>query len=97
MGSMVWKVMGTGSAVLAAVVARKVVHSGWYRATGKNPPTNPASPDTDLAEAIAFAVATGAIVGVARMLATRKAAQYFQKSAGHLPDAAHETSKKGRT
>lgn len=93
MGSMVWKVLGTGSAVLAAMVARKVVHAGWYKATGKNPPANPASPDTGLVEAIAFTAATGAVVGLARMLATRKAAQYYQKSAGHLPKEVLESTK----
>ena len=34
---------------------------------------------------MAFAVVSGAIVGVARMLAARKAAEYYRKSTGHLP------------
>jgi hypothetical protein len=30
-------------------------------------------------------VASGALIGVARLLATRKAAAYYAKSAGHPP------------
>jgi hypothetical protein len=32
-------------------------------------------------------VASGAFVGVARLLATRKAAEYYTESAGHSPKA----------
>ena len=36
MGPMVWKVLGTGSAVLAATVAQKLVTKGWELASGKS-------------------------------------------------------------
>lgn len=85
MGPMVWKVIGTGAAVLAANLSRNALEKGWYMAFGKTPPANPESPDTTWKEAVAWAVASGAIIGTARMLATRKAAQYYRKSAGHLP------------
>ncbi len=85
MGALVWRVLGTGSAVAAALAARKAVRSGWSRATGKNAPANPGAPGTDTKEAVLFAVATGAVAGVARTLATRKAARYYEQSAGHLP------------
>ena len=54
------------------------------------PPANPEHPDTTWAEAVAFAVVSGAIVGVARMLAARKAAEYYRKSTGHLPATLQE-------
>lgn len=85
MGPIVWKVIGTGAAVMAATVARNVLEKGWRAAFGKNPPVNPESPDTEWMEALLWAVVSGALIGTARMLATRQAAHYYQKSAGHLP------------
>lgn len=85
MGPMVWKILGTGAAVLAANLAKNALEKGWGLAFGKTPPSNPESPDTNWVEAIAWAVASGAIIGTARMLATRQAAHYYRKSAGHLP------------
>ena len=84
-GALVWKILGTGAAVGAAVVARRLVTSGWTAATGKEPPANPEDPEVAWPEAIGWAVASGAAVGVARLLATRKAATYYAKSAGHPP------------
>ena len=85
MGTLVWKVIGTSAAIGAAMVAKKLVASGWTAATGKEPPVNPEDPEVSWQEAIGWAVASGAIVGVARLLATRKAAAYYTKSAGHRP------------
>jgi Protein of unknown function (DUF4235) len=85
MGALVWKVLGTGTAVGAAVVAKKVVTSAWIAAMGKEPPVNPEDPEVSWPEAVGWAVASGAIIGVARLLATRKAAAYYTKSAGHPP------------
>ncbi len=85
MGALGWKGLGTGAAIAAAVVARKVVTSGWTAATGKEPPANPEDPEVSWPEAVGWAVASGAGVGVARLLATRKAAAYYAKSAGHPP------------
>ena len=36
-------------------------------------------------EAVAWSAATGAAVALARMFAQRRAANYYVKSAGHLP------------
>jgi Protein of unknown function (DUF4235) len=84
-GTLMWKVLGTGAAIGAAVVAKKLVTSGWTAATGKQPPANPEDPEVSWPEAVSWAVASGAFVGVARLLATRKAAEYYTKSAGHPP------------
>ena len=66
-------------------MAKKALNSSWRAATGKNPPANPADPDVGLAEAVMFAAVSGTLIGVARMLATRRAANYYAKSTGHLP------------
>ncbi len=86
MGPLVWKVLGTGSAVLAATVAEKLIGTGWQIALGKPAPTDPTHiEDTSGKEALVFAALTGLAVSAARVMATRKAAQYYAKSAGHLP------------
>jgi hypothetical protein len=87
-----WRILGTGGAVVAGLAARKAITSGWQIATGKPPPTNPEHPDTTWAEAVGWALLSGAIVGTARMLATRKAAEYYRRSTGHLPPKMQEVS-----
>jgi hypothetical protein len=84
-GSKVWTVFSLASALGAAAVAKKLLNTSWRAATGKNPPENPADPDVDVWEAVLWAGISGIIVGLARMLAQRKAAGYYVRSAGHLP------------
>ena len=69
----------------AATVAKKALHTGWKATTGKTPPSNPADPDVDIKEAVAWAAVSGALIGLARMAAGRQAANYYAKSTGHLP------------
>ncbi len=83
--SKVWSVFSLVAALLAATVAKKSLDAFWKAATGKEPPANPADPDVAMAEALAWATASGTLVAVARMLATRRAANYYAKSTGHLP------------
>jgi hypothetical protein len=87
-----WKLLGTLSAVLAGVAARKLMVKTWRATTGGNPPANPAAPGTQWREAIPYAMASGAAMGLARMLATRKAANYYRKSTGHLPPGMEEVT-----
>ncbi|HET7760981.1 MAG TPA: DUF4235 domain-containing protein [Phycicoccus sp.] len=84
MGNVAWKIMGTGGAILAALVATKVVDAIWARAGQDD--INPQNPDAPLSKAIAYAALTGVAVGVARTFYQRKAAQYYRESAGHLPE-----------
>jgi hypothetical protein len=83
--SKVWGLFSLVAALLAATAARKTLTTSWKAATGKPPPANPASPDVDMREALAWAAVSGTIIAVARMLATRRAAHYYARSTGHLP------------
>ncbi len=83
--SKVWSIFSLVSALLAAALAKKAVTSTWKAATGKQPPANPADPDVDLWEAVTWAAVSGTLVALARMLATRKAANYYTRSTGKLP------------
>jgi hypothetical protein len=84
-GSKVWTMFSLVTALGAAAVAKKTLNTSWRAATGKNPPENPADPDVDVWEAVMWAAVSGTFVALARMLAQRKAAGYYQRSAGHLP------------
>jgi hypothetical protein len=83
--SKTWSIFSLVAALLGATVARKSLTKAWQTATGKNPPANPADPDVDLWEAVLWATVSGTAVQLARMLATRRAANYYAKSTGHLP------------
>jgi hypothetical protein len=87
MKSVLWKVLAALSAVAAAQAANKTMTVIWRGATGEDPPTVPEDPETNWTEALAWAALSGAVMGVARMLATRQAAQYYVKSTGSLPKA----------
>lgn len=91
-GSKAWSIMALGSTVIAGVVARKAMTTSWKVATGKEPPQNPADPDVSMGEAVAWAVVSGVAIGVGRMLASRKAANYYRRSTGHLPPNLQEAS-----
>lgn len=84
-GSKMWSLMGLGATVGATIAARRAMVVSWKLATGKQPPSNPEHPDVSIAEAIAWASVSGVAVGLARMLASRKAANYYRRSTGHLP------------
>ena len=79
MGPVAWKIMGTGGALLAGLIAKKVIDRIWATAEGDE--VNPKSPHAPLPKAIAYAMVTGLAVGAAKTLATRKAARYYEKSA----------------
>jgi hypothetical protein len=86
-GSLAWKIIGTASAVLAAAAAQRGLSAAWKLATGDDPPTIPEDPETSWTEAIAWAVVSGAVIGVARLIATRRAAHYYMRSTGDMPKA----------
>lgn len=84
MGNAVWRVLGTGSAIVAGLVANKIITVIWNKA-GRDAEIDPRNPESPIGEAIAYAALAGLGMGLARTLATRKAAQFYQRSSGHLP------------
>lgn len=83
--SKLWSIMSIVAALGAATLAKKGLNTGWRAATGKQPPENPADPDVEIWEAVAWAAVSGVMVGLARMLAQRRAASYYVRSTGKLP------------
>lgn len=83
--SKAWTAFSLAAALGSAAIAKKGLNTTWRAATGKNPPANPADPDVDLWEAVAWAAVSGTFIAIARMLGTRRAANYYARSTGHLP------------
>jgi len=77
--SIVLKIYSTIAATIAAQIVARIVTRVWAKTTGKPPPTQPNSPDVHWAEALSWAVVSGTSVGVARLLASRRAAGAWQR------------------
>lgn len=88
----VWRVGATVAAIGAGIVMRRVLVALWTRLRHANPPSNPAAPSTTWPEALGWSLATGAAVGVARLLATRGAAAGWRAATGVLPPGMEEVS-----
>lgn len=84
-GKTTWRMLGTGSALAAGVVAARVLDIIWATATGRRPPSTPESPDIAHREALVWAALSGMAIGVAKTYATRRAARYWVRSTGQLP------------
>lgn len=83
MGSMVWKALAGASAVIATMVAGKVADQLWRTAGQED--VDPADPDSPMMQAVLYAALTGLVAAGLKTFATRKAAQYYENSSGHLP------------
>lgn len=84
-GELGWRVMAGVAAFAGGWVARKAITVAWKKATGKEPPTAPESPEVALAEALGWAVAIGVGSEVAKLLVTRAAAKRWAQGTGELP------------
>ena len=80
-----WMLASAGSAAVAALVTRVAARQGWKAATGSRPPRNPAAAGTTWKQAMLWAVTTGMVVGVARVLTERATARTWHRMTGHLP------------
>jgi len=80
-----WRLIGTGGAIVTGLLVRRLLLTLWRRITGHDAPTNPGAPDTSLPEGLAWAVASGAAVGVGRLLAAQGATAGWQRVTGSLP------------
>jgi hypothetical protein len=74
--SLVAKLIGTGAALAAALVVQQVLAQAWKAKTGHKPPRADDQGDAGLSEVVAAAALTGALVAMARVLATRGTARF---------------------
>lgn len=70
-----WKIVSTGTALLAGLAATKVLDLGWKVVTGHEPPKDDGQ--AGLREAIVFAAVSGAVAAAARHFAMRGATKWY--------------------
>ena len=80
-----WKVYSKGSTVLAGVVALRLTDMTWRLATHRKAPNDPEHPDVNAREAITWALLSGVTAELTKIVISRKTAQYWVRSTGHLP------------
>lgn len=80
------KLVGLATGIAVRKVTDSVLTSAWRRTKHTEPPGDPASPGTPWAEALAWAVASGVAMSVARLLATRGVASAKLALTGRPPE-----------
>jgi hypothetical protein len=91
-GKFGYKLIAMAAAMAGAFVARKSLALAWKTATGKEPPANPEHPSVTWPEAATWAAVSGAIIGLARLLAQKKVASTWHKATGSLPAGVEKTA-----
>lgn len=84
-GTTGYKVMAAVASLFGAFIARKLLSSAWKLASGKEPPEKPEHPAVTWPEAVSWAVLSGAVVAGARLIAQKKVADSFHRSAHDTP------------
>jgi hypothetical protein len=86
-GLSAWKELSGPVIVVATIAVEKGLQVSWKAVTGKEPPLVPENPDSTWRKPLVWAMVSGALVGAARLLATRAVAAYYERETGHLPKA----------
>ncbi len=91
-GKSAYKLLALAASLVGALVARKSMAFAWKSMTGKEPPANPEHPDVTWAEAATWAVVSGAVVGLARVVAQKRVASSWHRSTGALPPGMEQSA-----
>jgi hypothetical protein len=87
----VWNGVASASAIGATLATKPLVERIWKLITRREAPGNPVHQDVTWGEALAWALLTGALVGVIRLLAQRAAVSAWNKATGDYPKALRTT------
>ena len=71
----------------AVYLVRKLIAIGWTRATGKQPPTDPADPKVGVLEALGWAIVAGASIEATRLFAARATSRQARAAATAAADS----------
>jgi hypothetical protein len=80
-----WALYVKSASVLAAVSSAQAVNLVWRASLGRKAPASPENPEVTMREAVAWAVISGSAAQLARIIATRRAVDYWVRSTGQLP------------
>ena len=85
MEKVLWRVLTTLAAIATGVATRRLIAAAWGAVAGGDPPRNPAEREVGWSDALAWAVAAGVAVSVARVVARRGAVSAWESATGDLP------------
>lgn len=80
-----WSLYARSASVLAAVSSAQAVNLVWRASLGRKAPASPENPEVTMREAVAWAIVSGSAAQLARIVATRRAVDYWVRSTGQLP------------
>jgi hypothetical protein len=86
-----WSGVASGAAIGAVVLIKPLLERAWRSIVGSEPPGNPADQEVAWRDAVLWALVTGAVVGVIRLIAQRVAAGAWQKTTGSYPKSLAST------
>lgn len=69
--NMLWSVVGYTAVIGAGLLTRHAAREAYSKTAGAAPPENPGHRDTQWREALLWGVASGALVGAARVVGRR--------------------------
>jgi hypothetical protein len=97
MFKLLWRIMSAVGVVLATLAVQHALVIAWRMVTGHRPPEVPEDPDSSWGKPLAWAMASGAAIGAARLVATRQAASYYRKNTGRLPKSLRKAISEAET
>jgi hypothetical protein len=71
------RIVQTAAVVVSGMLANKLVSYTWEKATGRPTPADASHPDIDIREAVAYAVFSGTLIALSRLIALRSATRYL--------------------
>ncbi|TRY19362.1 DUF4235 domain-containing protein [Tessaracoccus rhinocerotis] len=77
-----WKIYAGVLGAATLVISQKLVTKAWEAATGDEPP-DPNDPETPLAPAVSWAIASGLGVGISQLVMNRFVQRRWLKNMGH--------------
>ena len=84
-GKRTWKLYDKAATAFAGIACARAVDVVWRTAVGRTAPKDPANPELSWREAATWVALSAASMQLAKVFATRKAADYWVRSTGHLP------------
>lgn len=74
-----WALFSSAGVILASVLTRKLIKGSYKKLKGKEPPNDPTSKHVTWGEAITWGIASGAAIGLARILAQEGTVKGYKK------------------
>lgn len=85
MSDKLWNWGTAAAAAIGVAVANKASKGVWKKATGDNTPDDPQDPANSWGKATLYAMLSGALVQLVRMMINRQSTRTYISATGHRP------------